>query len=317
MTESWQPITKGTPFQIRASRAKPLESDWQNAVILPDMQIGYFRNRNGDLEPLHDEQAMQIALEVVIDAKPAQIILLGDNLDLPDFSTKYRKTPAFQQTTQEAINRATTYCAMLRANAPQAQIVWLGGNHEERLQNYIVDNALAAFGLKRGNSTADDFPVLSIPYLCRLDQSKVEYKSGYPSGVHWITPRLRAIHGHYVASSGSTAHKYLNAEKTSVIYGHIHRREWAERSREDYDGVKVILAASPGCLARIDGVVPSTKQGVDLDGRPLRRIEDWQQGLAVVHYCTKTGDFVYEQIAIHSGRAMWRGKWYTGSLATF
>lgn len=314
MNEIWQPIRQSTPVSIRASRSKPTKSEWQNAVILPDMQIGYFRNKAGNLEPIHDETALAIALEIIIQAKPKQIILLGDNLDLPDFSTKYRKTPAFQQTTQEAIDFATTYCAKLRANAPQAQIVWIGGNHEERLQNYIVDNAIAAFGIKRGNSLPSDFPVMSVPYLCRLDQLNIEYKSGYPSGVHWITPRLRAIHGYYAVSGGSTAHKYLNTEKASTIYGHVHRREWAERSRDDYDGAKTILAASPGCLARVDGVVPSTKQGVDVDGRPLRRIEDWQQGIAVVPYSEETGEFVYEQIAIHNGSAMWRGNWYTGTL---
>lgn len=317
MTPLWNPIRQGVPISIRASRSKPVVSDWQTAVVLPDMQIGYFRNKHGQLESIHDETAMRIALQIIIDAKPKQIVLLGDNLDLPDFSTKYRKTPAFQQTTQEAIDRATTYCAELRANAPHAHIIWIGGNHEERLQNYIVDNAMSAFGIKRGNSAIDDFPVMSVPFLCRLDESNVDYLAGYPSGVHWITPRLHAIHGHFAVSGGSTSHKYLNTEKTSTIYGHVHRREWAERSREDYDGIKTILSASPGCLARVDGVVPSTKQGIDLDGRPLRRIEDWQQGIAVIPYSESTGEFVYEQVAIHSGRAMWRGKWYSGNLTSF
>lgn len=59
----------------------------------------------------------------------------------------------------------------------------------------------------------------------------------------------------------ATAHGYLATEKVSVIYGHIHRREYAARTREDRDGPKEIMAATPGCLARIDGVVPSTKGG--------------------------------------------------------
>lgn len=312
MTTLWEPVRQGPAISIRPSRSKPIDSDWQNAVILPDMQIGWFKNREQQLEPIHDEQAIAIALEIIIDAKPKQIVLLGDNLDLPDFSTKYRKTPAFQQTTQQAIDRATTLCATIRANAPHAQIVWIAGNHEERLQNYIVDNALAAHGIRQGNASQYEYPVLSVPFLCRLGDSQVEYISGYPGGSHWITPRLRAIHGHFAVSGGSTAHKYLNTEKTSVVYGHVHRREWAERSRDDFDGTKTILAASPGCLARVDGVVPSVKQALDYDGRPLRRVEDWQQGVAVVNYSEDTGEFVYEQIAIHSGRAMWRGKWYYG-----
>ena len=104
------------------------------------------------------------------------------------------------------------------------------------------------------------------------------------------------------------SHKYLATSKTSVLYGHIHRREWAERSREDFDGPKTIMAASPGCLARCDGSVPSTKGGLDLEGRPLPIVEDWQQGVGVVTYQPGDGEFWYEQVPIHSGRAWWRGK---------
>ena len=103
---------------------------------------------------------------------------------------------------------------------------------------------------------------------------------------------------------------YLATEKVSVIYGHIHRREYAARTREDRDGPKEIMAATPGCLARIDGVVPSTKGGTDLDGRPMTRHEDWQQGCAVVRYEPGDGRFDYHNIAIHEGWALWQGKEY-------
>jgi hypothetical protein len=68
---------------------------------------------------------------------------------------------------------------------------------------------------------------------------------------------------------------------------------------------------SPGCLARIDGAVPSTKQGLDLDGRPIVRHEDWQQGIAVVTYEEGDGEFHPELVPIRTGTAFWRGKLYT------
>jgi hypothetical protein len=151
---------------------------------------------------------------------------------------------------------------------------------------------------------------MSVPYLCNLDDYDVEYLPGYPTGAHWINNRLKIIHGDKVASGSSTAHKYLATEKTSVIYGHVHRREWAERTRDDHDGAYTIMAASPGCLARTDGAVPSTKGGHDLDGRPLYRSEDWQTGCGIVTYEPGDGKFVYEQIAIDNGWAFWRGKDY-------
>ena len=60
----------------------------------------------------------------------------------------------------------------------------------------------------------------------------------------------------------------------------------------------------------MDGVVPSTKGGTDLDGRPLTNHEDWQQGVAVVTFEEGDGRFVYEQVAIHDGWAAWRGRHY-------
>lgn len=300
------PAVKLPPFKKAAA---PKGSGWETCVVLPDIQMGYFRTASG-MEPTHDENAITVALSIVRAAKPGLVVLVGDNLDLPEMG-KYRLSPPFAQTTQATIDRATTFCAQVRAAAPEARIVWLAGNHEERMPNYIMDNAMACFGLRKGNEP-ESWPVMSVPYLCRMDEYEIEYKPGYPASEVWINERLRVIHGDKVASNASTAHKYLGVEKTSVIYGHIHRREWAERTRIDHDGPRTIMAASPGCLARIDGAVPSTKQGLDLDGRPLTRYEDWQSGLAVVQYEPGDGRFVYEQVAIrHDDQgawAFWHGK---------
>lgn len=304
----WPVVQPGPAVKLPAVKVAPARNGWPNAVILPDIQMGYFRAVNGELEPTHDEDALSVALGITKAADPELVVLVGDNLDLPEMS-KYRLTAPFAQTTQATIDRMTLFCGELRRAAPRAQIVWLAGNHEERLPRYLIDNATAAFGLRKGASP-ESWPVMSVPYLCRLDEFDIEYRPGYPASNVWITERLRVIHGDKVASGGSTAHKYLGSEKTSVIYGHIHRREWAERTREDHDGPRTVLAATPGCLARIDGAVPSTRGGVDLDGRPLVRHEDWQQGLAVIPYDPESGRFVYEQIAIHDGWAMWRGKEY-------
>jgi len=304
----WPVVQPGPSYKLPPLRPKPASADYKTCVILPDIQLGYYRKDNEGLEPTHDENALEIALAITKQVCPDKVVLLGDNLDLPEFG-KYRLSNTYALTTQATIDRAALLSAQVRAAAPHADIYWLSGNHEERLVNYVIDNAKAAFGLRRGN-TPDSWPVLSVPYLCRFDDYGIQYVPGYPAGQVWINQRLRCIHGTKVRSNGSTAHAYLNSEKTSVIYGHIHRREWAERSREDWDGAKTVLAASPGTLARVDGAVPSTKGGIDLDGRPLTVVEDWQQGLAVVHYEEGDGEFWYQQVAIHNGKAFYNNKVY-------
>jgi hypothetical protein len=306
----WELVRPGPAVKMPPVKAKPRPvRDHKVAVIVPDMQIGYFRNAAGVLEETHDEAAMSVMLAITAKIDPDLVVLVGDNLDFPAFG-KYRLSPAFAQTTQASIDRATTLCAQLRHAAPNAVIKWIAGNHEERLTNFIIDNASAAFGLRVGNSP-DSWPILSVPFLCDMDTYGIDYIPGYPAGVTWINENLKVIHGTKHKSNGSTAHAYLATEKVSVLYGHIHRREWAERTRDDWDGPKTTMAASPGCLARIDGAVPSTKGSIDLDGRPMSVVEDWQQGIAVVTYDdTDNHHFWYEQVPIHDGRAMYRGHLY-------
>jgi predicted phosphodiesterase len=303
---TWDPVRQGPPIKLPKPVIKQSVSTWKKCVVLPDIQAGYFRAMDGTLVSTHDEKAIDYALHVVRQEKPDVVALNGDNADFPEFG-KYRLTPAFAMTTQATIDYLTTLCARIRDAAPHARIVWLEGNHEVRLSNYILDNAQASFGLRQGNSPAS-FPVLSIPFLCRFEDFGVEYLAGYPASQFWLNNRIKIIHGTKVASNGSTAHKYLATEKTSVVYGHIHRREWAERTRNDWDGPKTIAAISFGCLARVDGAVPSTKGGVDLDGRPITCIEDWQQGLGIIHYQEGEGPFQPEMLPIHDGTMFYRGK---------
>jgi len=304
----WPVVQPGPAIKLPKSSATKKKTALKTCVVLPDMQIGFFRNRDGDLEPTHDEDAISIAIAILKDAKPDLVVLVGDNLDLPELG-KYRLSPAFQQTTQAALDRTTEICAQIRDAASNAEIKWLAGNHEERLTNFMLDNAMAAFGIRQGNKP-DSWPVLSVPNLCRLDDFDIEYLSGWPASTVWVNEHLKVIHGDLVRSGGSTAMAYLKREKISVIYGHIHRREWAEMTREDYDGPRTVTAASPGCLARIDGAVPSTKGGKDLDGRPLTRYENWQQGLAVVQYEEGDGKFNMEMVTIRDGWALYRDKEY-------
>jgi predicted phosphodiesterase len=306
----WPVVTQGPAIKMPTPKAKVKKaSTFKTCVVVPDIQIGYYRGRDGTLEPTHDEKALSVALKIIEEVNPDAVICVGDNLDFPEMG-KYLTYPAYAQTTQASIDRATVFCAQVRSAAPDAEIVWLAGNHEERMPKYLLVNASAAYGLRKGN-TPESWPVLSVPYLCRMDDFNVVYKPGYPASDYWVNEKLRIIHGDRVKSSGSTAHIYLNQEKTSVIYGHIHRIETAFKTREDFDGPRTIMAASPGCLARIDGAIPSTRGGVDLDGRPLTRHENWQQGLGIVRYEDDNQHrFSYDVIPIYNGWGMYQGKEY-------
>jgi hypothetical protein len=298
--------TKVTP--VKATKKQALDG-WEIAVILPDTQIG-FRQFPEGLDPFHDERAMQIALKIIRDLNPHKIINLGDFLDLPSFGT-YEQEPAFANTTQETLDRAGLFLAEQRASAPDAQIELIEGNHDRRLQKMVLKNAMAAFGLRRAGDPPTSWPVMSVPYLLRLEDLDITYVEGYPAGITWINDNLACVHGSKVRSNGSTAAAVVDDERVSIIHGHIHRIEEQHKTRRTASGPKFSFAASPGCLCRIDGAVPSAKSSTDSTGRPVNAVENWQQGLGIVHYEPGNGRFAYQAVPIYDGWAMYNGKEYS------
>ena len=132
----WDPVSQAPPVKcsVRPVKGLPKPEGWQTAVIVPDAQIGYYRGADGELIPTHDEDAISLCLSGIRDLNPEVVVCVGDMLDAPEFG-KYRTSPAFALTSQASIDRCATFAAELRACAPNAEIVWLAGNHEERITN--------------------------------------------------------------------------------------------------------------------------------------------------------------------------------------
>lgn len=306
---AWPVIQPGPkPKPTPKVKARKAATGWQDAYLVPDMQIGYFADTDGNLVAIHDEAAMAVALAIAKDLQPARIVFHGDNADFAEMS-RFRLSPAFAQTVQATIDRCTLLAAEYREACPNAEIDWLEGNHEARLSFYIIDNAKAAFGLRRGREPKG-WPVLSLPHLCHFDESQVSYVSGYPANEVWLNDNFRVIHGHKVKSNGSTAHSYLDDARVSTAFGHVHRRELGQRTRHTRNGPRTVTSVSFGCLARIDGVVPSTKGGMDVHGQPVRTTEDWQQGVGIVRFQPGDGLHAVEHVEILNGWAMWRDREY-------
>jgi len=307
----WPVVQPAKPTVIKAGERKnraPLKG-WEIAVVLPDPQIGYRMYENGELDPYHEEAAMDVAIQIIefLDHEVGvnQVVNLGDFLDLPQ-QGKYDQEPMFAHTTQLAIDAGHVFLARQRAAAPDAKVVVIEGNHDRRMQKFITLNAMSAFGLKRAN-VPESWPVMSLPYLLRLDELDIEYIDAYPAGAHWINEKLRAIHGDKVRSNGSTAAGYTNEmPHISTVFGHIHRQEIQSKTTFDRLGKIKSMAISPGCLCRVDGAVPSVKGSTHIDGRPATYYENWQQGISVITYKPE-GSFHVELVHIDDGKTLFRG----------
>ena len=125
-----------TPINItlksskRFDKAHSRDNGIKTAVILPDMQVGFKRNLiTGELTSLHDRRALDVALQIARYVRPDRIVLLGDNLDLPQES-KYPTGPEFYFTTQAAAVELSWWLAQLRDIDPDIEIDYIAGNHD-------------------------------------------------------------------------------------------------------------------------------------------------------------------------------------------
>lgn len=309
----WDTIRQAQPVNITAPKpAKKPKTKHKVAIALPDPQIGGRFLFDKGWDPFHDEAAMDVALQLVSFLEETDrvdwVINLGDFLDLPS-QGRFDQEAGFAGTTQRAIDRGHLFLQQQRAAAgPEAEIVLIEGNHDRRLEKYILSNSAAAWGLKRANM--DELPVMSLPYLLRLDEIGVNYIDAYPAGAFWLTPTIRAIHGNKARSNGSTAAAYTNADPhISTVFGHAHRLEIQSRTVFNRDEAIRSVAVSPGCLCRVDGAVPSVNGSTHVDGTPAKYYENWQQGVAVI---VIENDVPYvELVEIRNGVAWFRGQKFT------
>lgn len=184
-------------YQIEAPTYIPLpptvNTGFRKVFVIGDIQIGYWRSADGTLVPFHDEAAMDLCLQMLARYRPDEVVILGDALDLPEFG-KYRKEPAFFNTTNPAIARLTEFLAKVRSTVgPDCIISFIMGNHELRLTAAIVDNIPALHGIRRHNSE-DKNGVLTIPFLLQFERYNIRCTDQYPSGEVWLTDSLVCTH---------------------------------------------------------------------------------------------------------------------------
>lgn len=312
---AWPVIEQAAPISIPPVTVKNPQRTFKTAVFLSDPHVGFY-NFDGELVAFHDDRAMNVALQVIRDLQPDLIINGGDSLDLAEWSLKFAVTPEAMHITQPAIDRFYRFLCEQKLAAPNAEVRLLEGNHDRRLMNFVSANAKAALRIRQADSPKS-WPVLSVPFLLRLNELDVNYVDGYPACWTRINDNLIAVHGHKVRSSGSTAQAMIDDERISVVFGHIHRHESAMKTRrvlnKDTMGRRTNLTQSFGCLCHIDGRVPSTRGATDLMGRPIPSAENWQQGFGVIHFIEGDGPFDVERVYINDGLGIFRGKVYASS----
>jgi len=278
------------------------------AVIIPDIQTGFSRDfRTGAMTSFHDRRALDVAVQIAASLQPDVIVFNGDDLDLPDWSDKYVRSPEMYFTSQAAIAECAWWKAQFRKACPGADIHWIEGNHEARMMRAILVHNVSSYDL-RAYDDLDGHAQMSIPKLCALDSMGITYHGPYPHGEVWLGDKFRIVHGETVRSqSGKTAAKMTEDLRHSEVQGHIHRVELACKTYWKRSGSRTYMAASFGTMAKIQpNAVPGFKSR-----------QNWQNGFGVVEF-EDDGECLYNvrPVLIFDGATVYGGdRWEARSEA--
>lgn len=289
-------INQAAPTKITPSRrTKPVRGD-SISMAIPDSQI-----------PFHDETALSLAHLAAREVMPDNIILLGDMIDFQSLS-RFGSRPEWNGRVQEALDTTHQMMAQFRSDVPDANISYIWGNHEQRLQKSIIETNAELLGIKRANAQ-EELGVLTLEFLLRCEELGVNMIGGYPAGSVWLEDHIQVVHGTSTNARGSTSAKYLNNDPhISTIHGHSHRAEiqWKTTQRRD-DSIQR-FAMSPGTIASITGEVPSHWQTIDEQGETIPRVENWQQAVGIIEHNERHGN--PHLAMIHDGKINIMGKNY-------
>jgi hypothetical protein len=290
-----QPVECAVSFR---KPPKPPKTGIRRALIWADPHFGFTHDfRNGLLIPFHSRQVLDVILQIAQDAGIDRVVMLGDWLDLAEWSDRFIRRPEFMQCTQPAILESFWWLSQFRHALPKAKMSLHEGNHDERMTRAILTHLRAAYGLRAADEM-DLPPAMSVPKLMALHKLHIEWVGDYPDDGEWLNAGIRLSHGSTArGGGGDTAKAVVMAADVTEIFGHIHRMEWVSRTKHLRDGRQVLAGFCPGCACWIDGRVPGKM------GR-----QQWQNGCAIIDYEPKGSRYSITPIPIEDGYAIWDGK---------
>jgi predicted phosphodiesterase len=245
--------------------------------------------------PYQDERLHELTCQWLADHQPSQVILGGDLLEA-DTISRWRKKPQ-HQAVQKGLDEAYRIVLDYRTAAPRANFVMLPGNHDERIQNLILDQAPELHGLRPGGN--ESLPeALSLQNLLRLDELGVELIPGSYEGAQVVvTPYLAARHGYKaLKGAGKTGHATMTELGHSVVVGHVHRQAISYRTIYDTAGEPSMqVGVEAGCMCSLDLANTYTTSA------------DWQQGFATFEIFPD-GTFHTDLATYVKGNLHWRGE---------
>jgi UDP-2,3-diacylglucosamine pyrophosphatase LpxH len=230
----------GKGFEPSPEDKPEVVPDWLNTFedgreeVLPTLRIQGKTAVFSDIHlGIHDKAALIAAIQYAKQDRVENIILNGDILDSAQISRhpKHADTPKFLN----EIELAKQFLEGLRSEFKDQIIYFKIGNHEDRLERYLMQNADALAGL------------IDFRKLLKLDDLGIRFVE---STQFMKIENTYIVHGHEMKVSGGVnpARALILKAAANVVMGHVHRTSFA--SIKSLDG-KFYKAYTMGCLCKL------------------------------------------------------------------
>jgi hypothetical protein len=187
--------------------------------------------------PYHDQDALEIFIERAIEIKAKTIIMGGDWIDFYQASC-WQKDPR-NRSTKDEIEVFNSILDTIQKNI-SAKIIFKYGNHEERFDNYLMNNAPELFELEE----------MHLDKILKLSERNIDVvKDKRLIKIN----HLYMIHGHeykFAISNPVNPARglYLRAKKNTICF-HFHQT--SEHTESAING-DIVTTWSGGCLCNLN-----------------------------------------------------------------
>jgi len=245
----------------------------KRSLIIPDCH-----------RPFHNRKAYGLMIEAASYWGVHEVVILGDYADFYSVS-RWGKHPKVDTLLTQEIESVREGLREIDSVFPQARKVFLEGNHENRLERYLVDQAPALFG------------VTEVKFLFELE-GRAEWTFqpfDRTQGYNILGTEVLAFHRPIV----SNIKQHILRAGCPTVYGDVHKIECAHAVTRSG---KALSALCPGWLgdtsSRVFDYMPSTPQ--------------WQLGFAIMSLETSSNEYFIDIFEIKNNQALVYGKLFKG-----
>ena len=224
--------------------------------------------------PYHDEETLQAVKRGVRSLKPDILLLGGDVADFYNVSS-FNKDPSREHNLYDEVTEVKEFLKDISTKWNAKKVIYLNGNHEERLQRYIDNNAPDLYWVEG----------LKLENILDLDNFNIEFiKERY-----WTHKGVIYSHLNKALKWGGSSAKNIGLDyNMSVVHTHTHRIGHTRHGDRDfYDN---------GCLCKLEA---------DYIAGPVM----WNQAFMIVDYLDDVPHF--RQVNIKDHQFILDGKLYT------